>query len=382
MSKPRGRNAGPIRVRRSPHLVLYWSRGTFVLHNYATSVVAEATPLICRMLDVCDRWKTVRQIADALDVGPSPLLDRLVRRLTARSFLQASTRPEDPQERAMRSLQIWNPEAGFFHTATKHVRFWSTSEARRRAAEQADGAPMPSPVKTYSGASAVRLPSPSGGGEVGRVARERRTWRRFAPTPITLDELSTLLGVTLGVQKWVRVGRREVPLKTSPSGGARHPIEAYVFVRRVRGLSAGIYHYHAGRHALERLRGLPSAVRINSYMPASGHFAKAPAIVFFTAVLERQLWRYPYSRAYRAALIEAGHVCQTFCLLATGLNLAPFSLMGLADSLIERDLGIDGITETVLYAAGVGRPPGKTSWAPRPRGTLPVRENPRLRTRH
>ena len=79
-----------------------------------------------------------------------------------------------------------------------------------------------------------------------------------------------------------------------------------------------------------------------------------------------------------AALIEAGHVCQTFCLAAAALKLAPFSLMGLADALIERDLGIDGITETVLYAAGVGRPPAGTSWAPRPRGTLPVRPNPRV----
>jgi hypothetical protein len=31
--------------------------------------------------------------------------------------------------------------------------------------------------------------------------------------------------------------------------------------------------------------------------------------------------------------------------------------MALADSRIEKDLGIDGITESVLYAAGVGRRP-------------------------
>ena len=54
-------------------------------------------------------------------------------------------------------------------------------------------------------------------------------------------------------------------------------------------------------------------------------------MVFFTAVFARQLWRYPYSRAYRAALIEAGHVCQTFLLAATSLRLAPFCLLGLAE---------------------------------------------------
>ena len=53
-----------------------------------------------------------------------------------------------------------------------------------------------------------------------------------------------------------------------------------------------------------------------------------------------------------------------FCLTATALGLAPFCLMGLADSLIERDLGIDGITESILYAAGVGHRPRGSRWAP------------------
>ena len=278
----------------------------------------------------------------------------------------------------MRALAPWNPEAGFFHTATKQVRFWRPAEAAQRAREHSRRVAMPPVVKTCAAGHAVDLPLPSGGGEFARVARDRRTWRRFSATPISLQELSTLLGLSVGVQKWVTVGPRDLPLKTSPSGGARHPVEAYVVVRRVRGIAAGLYHYHAGRHVLERLRRVPSAPRIKAYMPSSRHFAQACALVFFTAVFERQLWRYPYARAYRAALIEAGHVAQTFCLAATALGLAPFSIMGLADPLIERDLGIDGIAEAVLYATGVGRRPAGSSWAPTLKGTLPVRPNRRV----
>src|SRR6266566_2232899 len=51
-----------------------------------------------------------------------------------------------------------------------------------------------------------------------------------------------------------------------------------------------------------------------------------------------------------------GHLCQTFCLVATWLGLAPFCTAALKDTLIERDLGIDGIRESVLYVAGVGLP--------------------------
>ena len=372
-----GKRPRRIRVRRSPHLVLYWRNGALVVRNYATSAMAEATPFICHLLDCCAEWTTVDDIQAAMGIGPSPRLLQLIERLRARTFLQQADQPIDPREGAMRALDQWNPEAGFFHTATKHVRYWSPQVAARHWRARADD-PMPSPLKSYRGASRIKL-APVGDGEFATLARERRTWRRFSSAPVAVNELASVLGLSVGVQKWVRVGGRNLPLKTSPSGGARHPIEAYVVVRNVRGLAKGLYHYHAGQHAMERLGRAPSAARLASYMPASEYFLGASALVFFTAVLERQLWRYPYSRAYRAALIEAGHVGQTFCLAATALKLAPFSLMGLVDALIERDLGIDGISETVLYAAGVGRPPTGSTWAPRSRGTLPVRPNPRMK---
>ena len=68
------------------------------------------------------------------------------------------------------------------------------------------------------------------------------------------------------------------------------------------------------------------------------------------------MWKYQHPRAYRVVLLDAGHLCQTFCLTATWLGLAPFCTAALKDTLIEKDLGIDGIRESVLYIAGVGLP--------------------------
>ena len=181
-----------------------------------------------------------------------------------------------------------------------------------------------------------------------------------------MDELGVILALSSGIQHWVEGAEVAIPLKTAPSGGARHATECYVVARDVKGLKSGIYHYAPARHGLTRIGGAVSIQRMRSYVPGSGYFANASAMVFFTAVFERILWRYPYARAYRAALIESGHVCQTFLLAATSLGLAPFSVMALADSLIEQDLGIDGITESVLYGAGVGRPPRGATWAPLP----------------
>jgi SagB-type dehydrogenase family enzyme len=144
----------------------------------------------------------------------------------------------------------------------------------------------------------------------------------------------------------------------------------------VTGIRPGLYHYAADAHLLERIRGGDMTPRLSAWMPHSAYFAKAAFLVVLTAVLERQVWRYPYARAYRAAIAEAGHVCQTFCLAATWRGLAPFCLMGLDDALIEKDLGLDGVRETVLYVAGAGARPRGTSWAPRARGSLRARRNP------
>ena len=78
---------------------------------------------------------------------------------------------------------------------------------------------------------------------------------------------------------WVDVdGFGWMPLKTSPSGGARHAVEAYVAVRRVDGLTAGIYHYEAASHRLVRLRrGLPARV-LAACVPEQTWMAGAPAL--------------------------------------------------------------------------------------------------------
>jgi nitroreductase len=97
--------------------------------------------------------------------------------------------------------------------------------------------------------------------------------------------------------------------------------------------------------------------------------ATAPVLIFMTAVFARAQWRYQTPRAYRTVLAEVGHHAQTFCLLATERGLAPFCTMALADTVVERLIGADGIREAVLYAVGVGERPAGVDWAPWPHTT-------------
>jgi SagB-type dehydrogenase family enzyme len=368
--------------RRSPHVVCYWKHGEFVFHNYATRRLAGASPIACDVLDFCSDWKSLADLAAYKPDVTRPLLRTLVSTLLDLTLLQASDCPPSDAERAMDRFSRWNPEAGFFHTATKDVEFTTAEDAARMLLEQARDWPMPPPAKRYDGAHIVPLAPPAADDGLSRILLGRRTWRRFGDGTIPLATLGTLLGLTAGVQQWVTVpGHGEVALKTSPSGGARHPVELYVLAWKIEGLAAGLYHYAADRHLLEVVKPGLGAERVATYLPQSPHFADACALVLFSAVYERDLWRYGYSRAYRAPLVEAGHLCQTFCLLATANRLAPFSIMGLADSEFEKDLGVDGVTESVLYAAGVGVLPAGAAWAPAPPGfeTPAVRVNTNLR---
>jgi SagB-type dehydrogenase family enzyme len=175
---------------------------------------------------------------------------------------------------------------------------------------------------------------------------------------VSAADLGTLLGLTWRIQAWLPVqGRGMLPLKTSPSGGALHPIEVYVLARNVEGIRPGLYHYAADRHRLELLRRGATRRQIVGYLPRQPWFGTAAAVMLMTAVFPRTQWKYNFARGYRVVLAEAGHLAQTCCLTATWLGLAPFCTMALADSAIERDLGIDGITESVLYATGVGARP-------------------------
>ena len=354
-----------VRYRRSPHLVLYWSGTDLVVHNYATRTRLAGHPVICEILDFLGDWRTAEQLFDFKPrVNPRTLRTLLVA-LTKRSCIQRDDRPLVESERAMQSWADWNPAAGFFHNSTKDLRYADLRTIERRTREKARETAMPPSVKRYKSAPVQKLPAAETDGDFARILLQRRTWRRFAREPVDLSSFSTLLHLTAGIQQWV-VGpaNQKVALKTSPSGGARHPIEVYALVLDVRGLKRGLYHYVSDRHALERLKTRSRSWRVERYLPMQSWYNGASALVFFTAIFARDQWRYEHARAYRAVLIEAGHMCQTCCLTATWLGLAPFCSMALAESALEKDLGLDGVTESVLYAAGIGTRPKGIEWVP------------------
>jgi SagB-type dehydrogenase family enzyme len=365
-----------VRYRRARHLVGYWQDDSLILHNYESGARLVVPPATAEVLDYFSDWRTAVEFRTRFGVAP-----RTLATLVNGTLLERSDRPNSERGRALEKWGEWNPVAGLFHMATRDLVFEDSAIADASLRRKARQVPLPPPIKRIAGATRVALPRLRAEGELSRVLRDRRTWRRFSRQPLPLVALGDLLGWTGGVHHWATLrGQGDLPLKTSPSGGARHPLELYVCARRVSGLRPGMYHYVPDRHYLELVRSRDRPVRVQRYLPTQFWYGGAAALVFFTAVFGRYQWKYAEARAYRAVLIEAGHQCQTFCLTATRMGLAPFCSMALADSVIERDLGIDGVSEAVLYAAGVGERPRDSAPPSEPAGYAPleVRSNPRL----
>lgn len=406
-----------MHYRRSPSIVSYWSAEGLRLENYEKRTIVDASPIVIDLLDRCAAWITFDAVAAAMRRVPADLLRELIDALVEHGLLDAADAPPAPRTSATSAATAgpagpagatiptalatgaiatapawaaWGPAARYFHCSTRDVPFTEREETNQLLERRARLDPPPAAIKPPIGdpRALVTLPAPSLAGDLPDVLLARRTWRRFGRRALTLAELGTLLGLTWRVQEWIDVtawGR--MALKTAPSGGARHSIEAYIVARHVRGLKPGLYHYQPAAHALDLVRPKVTAADIAAYLPRQAWYGAASAVVLMTCVFPRVQWRYPFARAYRTVLAEAGHHCQNFCLVATQLGLAPFCTMALADTRIEQDLRIDGVTESVLYAAGVGPRPAGVAWAPwpdtarTPRRTVNVRPPAKTRTR-
>lgn len=367
----------PGSLRRARHLVGYWLEGALVVHNYATGIRVEVDPELPAVLHFFEDWRSPAEVRERFGRAST----RLSRLVEATLLERVSSAPAG-KSAALDAWAGWNPAAGFFHMSTRGDRYLDPLETGRVLRRKARTVPVPEPVKRYARASRIGFDPLRVERDLQRVLAERRTWRTFSRRPLPLTVLGELLGWTGGVQQWARLrGQGELPMKTSPSGGSRHPLELYVCARRVKGLDPGIYHYAADDHCLERLAGHDRPVRVRRYLPGQFFYEGAAALLFFTAVFERYQWKYDDPRAYRAVFIEAGHQCQTLCLLATDFGLAPFCSMALADGTIDEDLGIDGVSEAAIYLAGVGMRPRQPVSPSRPAGFAPlqIRMNSRVR---
>lgn len=209
----------------------------------------------------------------------------------------------------------------------------------------------------------LQVPSPRACPGLEEAIQRRRSIREYSGEQLSLDELSRLLFFGNGIT--AQAGRDDLipPLRASPSAGALYPIELYAVVFCVQGLQGGVYHYDVEGHALEFIR--PGQYRETLYEATHRQemVLQSSVVLVMTAVFGRTKVKYG-ERGYRYVLLDAGHLGQNIYLESTALGLGCATVGGFLDDNINMLLGVDGLLESVVYLAVVGRVAGSV-----PQGT-------------
>jgi SagB-type dehydrogenase family enzyme len=219
--------------------------------------------------------------------------------------------------------------------------------------------PQPPLVKRYP--EARRLPLPRVRSELPQKFTEvllgRRTVRDFKDRPVTVEQLSRICDLSFAPQQFVDAEPfGALPLRTYANAGARSELEVYINAINVHGVDPALYHYNGIEHSLELIGDAISRDDMGHLSCGQSMCAAAAVSFFITARVDRVGHKYRNPRALRAIYADMGHLAQTFAMVVTACGLGAWQTLAFKDTEIEQRLGVDGISETVLYMLGAGVP--------------------------
>ena len=189
----------------------------------------------------------------------------------------------------------------------------------------------------------IELPVPSldGTESLEKVLSKRRSIRKYSEDSLSLSEISQILWAAQGITQ----KNEETPSirlsehRTAPSAGALYPIELYIAVARVSGLSLGLYQYNPQQHAMIKVLVGDRRADISNAALKQSAIKKAAVNIIITGVYNRTAKKYG-KRAERYVQIESGAVCQNIYLQSYALGLGTVYIGAFKDDSLKATLNI------------------------------------------
>ncbi|HEN8707723.1 MULTISPECIES: SagB/ThcOx family dehydrogenase [Pseudomonas] len=264
----------------------------------------------------------------------------------------------------------WDEIAKIFHLGTKHNFPCDLSkDSENPEAAYVDfcesiAANMPS-IHIERDGAITNLPNPSLlqlEASLLNTLKNRKTSRHFKNIETDVHIVSDLLFATFGKfhgdtheDALARRGIKTIGYRrSSPSAGCLQATEAYLIALNVKGLQKGIYHYRPQDHSLSLVKH--DIVDLSKTLCHQTFATEASFLIVMTSRFDKLWWKYPHSRAYRSALLDVGHLSQTFNLSATAYKLDTWLSGYFIDDMLNKLLEVDGINEHSIFvmASGAG----------------------------
>lgn len=202
------------------------------------------------------------------------------------------------------------------------------------------------------------------GKRYGEVLKLRKTSRDFNGQPISLEELSTILFATFGKfhGEWNEIKDAGYNFdgfrRTSPSGGALHPIEPYIFCYNVSDLKSGIYYYQSNEHRLFYIDDIPEYRNLSNALYSQYYVEGIALGIVFVGFFSKAWGKYPHSRSYKDVYLDCGHLSQTCLLTSTALSLKTWITAWFNDSKLSSLLHVSGVEVAPISFIGIGHGSG------------------------
>lgn len=346
-----------MRVKRPASLVIMLENEQFVFHNFLRQTTFLANPTALEIVRRLSVWTDLEGVFAFLPDYSRDSVVKAINNLTDLGAILVEGSEDALQDDGFAETWLWGPFAAAYHFGTRVGDFMSEEQGGEILRDRAKACPSPPLYQTNNDpASDIVLPVREAYGEPFLTMSRRRTNRVMRDEAISVDQIADCLLFSMAITAVIEdEDIVDLPLKMTPSGGARNPFEAYVCARRVEGLAPGVYHYSA----MERTLGLVSSAAPPAFgdlLAGQGWASDAAAVVFLVANFERPMWKYHDGTAYRVTAIEAGHIAQNIILVATSHGLVANPTGAMDFRRVEQTLGVEGLTKAVLYCLVIGVP--------------------------
>ena len=329
----------------------------FVFHNYLDQQTFTANRTALDIVQHLRAWTERDALAGLLPGYSKDSIARSVDQLIELSAVVVEDSDTAAREEDFEASWLWGPWAAAYHFSTRGGNFMTGEAAEEMLRQQMKWNPSPSLFTLNGDAGLKSLPPPQNDyPEPYRTMAKRRTNRFMLDQPIPvralLDSLLFSLAITATMEDPEAV---DLPLKMTPSGGARNPYEATLSsgTWRVSIQASTTIQGWSGRSRRYRaniqLRSDPCwPVRIGRTPPARSSSSSPTSNV--------RWWKYHNASAYRVAMIVAGHIGQNIMLVATQHGLVANGSGAFSAKLLEEALGLTSLTQSVVYALILGVP--------------------------
>ncbi len=347
--------------KRSSTIIFSLLNNKLVCFNYLLNKKTEISLDLLSVLRALEEWKSLDYIKTLFDHNYRNYPQKTIHQLIDYGILVQKDTPEAISQDNFQLNWKWGIETALYVCGLNFTKFTSYDKnpdlylALQNKIQKAKDVSLYHSNRDYEIVVSDKKPNIAKG--LMKIMSSRRTVRYYDENnPISKSEIFSLLFAGLGILSFREVRPfGKLPLKMTPSGGARNPFDAIVLCNNVRGIERGIYKYSPTEHSLGLITNQidPS---ISSVLGDQKWIDKASAVILLVANVMRTMYKYEHFSAYRVMLIEAGHIAQNMSLIARDLGLYTSTTAAIDYSAFVKMLNVErnDMFKNAIYAIAVG----------------------------